>query len=185
MPELLTQYKVFIASPSGLEEERKAFRDALREYNEMDAERRKVTFKPVGWEVMLGKMVRPQSLINEEIRQCDYFVLLLCDRWGSRPDAPGKDGYSSACEEEFELAVKYAKDEKEFMREIIVFFKGVDPKMLADPGDQLKKVMDFKKKLENGKKHFLMTFDKQDEFNKVINQYLASWVHSHEQGLEK
>ncbi|MEM8681947.1 MAG: DUF4062 domain-containing protein [Pseudomonadota bacterium] len=181
MPEVLTQYRVFIASPSGLEGERKTFRDTIRDYNEMDAERRGVTFKPMGWEATLGRMARPQSLINDEIVICDYFVLLLWDRWGSRPDAPGESGYSSACEEEFELAVRCQQDVAEPMREVIIFFKGVEPKMLADPGEQLQKVQAFKKKLEVSKQHHFMTFDKPEELKKFLNQYLAQWVFIHEQ----
>jgi hypothetical protein len=185
VPELLTQYRVFIASPGGLEAERKAFRDAIREYNEMDAERRGVTFRPVGWEATLGRMARPQSLINDEIKSCDYFLLLLWDRWGSSPDAPGVDGYSSASEEEFELAVACQADDTLPMQEVMVFFKGVDPKMLADPGEQLKEVQKFKMNLEAEKKHYFMTFDKADEFQRFLNKYLAQWVYAHEQALRK
>ena len=181
MPELLTQYRVFIASPGGLEDERKAFRNAIREYNEMDAERRGVSFKPMGWEATLGRMARPQSLINDDIVVCDYFVLLLWDRWGSPPDAPGETGYSSACEEEFELALRCQKDDADPMREVVIFFKGVDPKMLADPGKQLQDVQKFKKAIEVNKEHHFMTFDEPEEFRRFLNQYLARWVYAHEQ----
>ena len=88
MPDDLKRYRVFIASPGGLPEERKAFRDVIQHYNEMDAMERGIVFTPVGWEITLGGVGRPQSLINEDVKKCDYFVLLLWDRWGSRPDLP-------------------------------------------------------------------------------------------------
>lgn len=48
---MITRYKVFIASPGGLEEERKAFQETIREYNlEIDELQRDVSFMPVGWE---------------------------------------------------------------------------------------------------------------------------------------
>jgi hypothetical protein len=33
MADTITRYKVFIASPVGLEDERKVFRDTIRDYN--------------------------------------------------------------------------------------------------------------------------------------------------------
>ncbi|WP_369228798.1 DUF4062 domain-containing protein [Candidatus Entotheonella palauensis] len=83
------RYKVFIASPSGLEDERKAFRDTIYDYNEfIDEQGRRAVFKPVGWEDTLGGAGRPQSVINEDIAACDYFILLLWDRWGSSVPGP-------------------------------------------------------------------------------------------------
>ena len=57
------------------------------------------------WENTLGG-VAPQSLINEDIVTCDYFMLLLWDRWGSIPNIAGAGPYSSACKEEFSLALE-------------------------------------------------------------------------------
>src|SRR5215212_9389584 len=104
MPTTLTSLKVFIASPGGLAEERKAFRDAVQELNDADAVARGVFFQPVGWEDTLGGIGRPQTLINEDVRAADYFVLLLWNRWGSPSDtAPSK--FSSGTEEEYHVAM--------------------------------------------------------------------------------
>lgn len=59
MPTPLTSLKIFIASPGGLTEERKAFRDAVLELNDADALARGVLFLPVGWEETLGGIGRP------------------------------------------------------------------------------------------------------------------------------
>jgi len=99
MPEDIKSYSVFIASPGGLAEERRAFRDAVNECNERDAFQRKVMFRAVGWEDTLAGVGRPQTLINEDIDQCDYFVLVLWDRWGTSPG--GAADYTSGTEEEF------------------------------------------------------------------------------------
>ena len=71
MPQPILAYRVFIASPGGLQEERKAFRDVIQSYNETDAVPRGVMFFPVGWELTLAGVGRPQSIINEEVRTCD------------------------------------------------------------------------------------------------------------------
>ena len=90
MAETITRYKVFIASPGGLKDERKVFRETILDYNaEIDEQQRDLSFKPVGWEETLGGVGRPQSMINEKIIQCDYFILLLWDRWGRPPGIQG------------------------------------------------------------------------------------------------
>ena len=37
MPSKITRYRIFIATPSGLDDVRKAFREVLHEYNETEA----------------------------------------------------------------------------------------------------------------------------------------------------
>jgi hypothetical protein len=58
MPKDLKAYKVFIASPGGLKEEREAFRDEINSYNESEAVARGVLFDLVGWEATLGGVGR-------------------------------------------------------------------------------------------------------------------------------
>ena len=186
MADSITRYKVFIASPGGLREEREAFRDTIREYNEeIDQQRRDLTFMPVGWEETLGGSGRPQSLINEDIIACDYFILLLWNRWGSSPDTPDKSRYSSACEEEFALALECLEDPAKPMREVLIFFKAVAPAQLADPGEQLSQVLDFKRQLEREKTHFFTTFDEMAVFQQQQRRHLAKWMHAHEAGRDE
>jgi hypothetical protein len=79
-----------IASPGGLDVERQTFREVVNKHNELDAIRRGVLFIPVGWDLTLAGMGRPQELINQYLTKCDYFVLILSDRWGSKPAKNGK-----------------------------------------------------------------------------------------------
>lgn len=186
MADRITRYKVFIASPGGLDEERQAFRDTIRDYNEeMNAQRRDITFMAVGWEETLPGRGRPQSLINDDIIECDYFILLLWNRWGSPPDTPGKSPYSSGCEEEFELALKCLEDPNKPMRQVLIFFKAVDPEQMADPGKQLRPVLDFKRKLERERQHLFGTFDEIVAFQRDQRRHLARWVQDHEAGKDE
>lgn len=181
MARSITEHRVFIATPGGLDEERRAFREELREYNEVDAVRRGLLFTPVGWEDTLGGARRPQSLINHDLVTCDWFVLVLWNRWGSAPDIEGP--YTSGCEEEFDLALECLKDPSRPMREVVVFFKWVDPQQLADPGPQLQKVLEFRRRLEESKEHLFMTFDEPLLFRSTLRRYLARWVHAYERGV--
>jgi hypothetical protein len=125
MPRSLTQYRVFIGSPGGLNDERNKFRDALEKFTKLHAEPSGVLFHPVGWEDTLGGAGRPQELINEDLKQCDYAVFILHDRWGS----PTGDGHSSGTEEEWELAEQLYKETK--LRNVGLFFKNVNPAQIA------------------------------------------------------
>jgi|HubBroStandDraft_4_1064222.scaffolds.fasta_scaffold03063_2 tetratricopeptide (TPR) repeat protein len=179
MSHTLTAYRVFVASPGGLVSERQAFRDAIIAYNEMDAISRGVMFIPVGWEQTLPGMGRPQSLINEDLADCDFFVLILWDRWGS---PSGDEAYTSATSEEFTIARDCWKNPDHCLREIAAFFKAPDTRQMSDPGEQLRNVLDFKRELERTKELLFNTFDDVSSFQRSLQRLLAKWVRDHEQG---
>lgn len=176
----ITGYRVFIASPGGLNEERKSFKEKLFEYSEDESIERHVSFIPVGWEETLGGIGRPQEIINDEIKKCDFFVLLLWDRWGSPPSKDRSSNYSSGTEEEFYIALECLRDKNQPMRKIVVLFKGVDERQLSDPGPQLKKVIEFKRKIEANKILLYEAFDTIEEFTRIIRRHLSRWVRDDE-----
>jgi hypothetical protein len=137
--------KVFIASPGDLAVERRAFKEVVDELNNGFGRGAHVTFEPLGWEDALATTGRrSQSVINKDIDACDVFVLVMWRRWGQR--APDAKPYSSYTEEEFYRALaRYEKDRKPT---IFVFFKHIDPGQMVDQGRELKKVLAFRKKLE-------------------------------------
>lgn len=181
MPQNLASYNVFIASPGGLEQERKVFRTVLEAYNSSDAHARNCHFEPIGWEITLGGVGRPQSKINEDLKRCDYMFLVLWDRWGSPTAKNGK--FSSGTEEEFRIAQECHVDPNSPMQNIVVLFKAVDPRQLSDPGDQLNKVLEFKKGLERSRELHFETFDTIESFSEKIRRHLADWKRNHESGI--
>lgn len=179
MADSLVSYRVFIASPGGLDDIREGFRKRLQLYNETDANERGIHFKPIGWEITLAGVGRPQELINKDIQKCDYFVLVLHDRWGS---PPSKDNdYTSGTEEEFDVALKCLESDIFPMRDIVLFFRAVNSRQMSDPGAQLQKVIDFKKEREEKKDLLYHSFDTQVGFEDFLNRHLAKWVRSHEE----
>ncbi len=180
MPLNIKGYRVFIASPSGLEQERKAFKDNLEEYNISDAYARGAHFYPVGWEITLGGIKNPQSEINQLVRECDYLVLVLHERWGS---PPGKDDkFTSGTEEEFHVARECYRHPDRPMRQVVPFFKAVSPERLADPGPQLQKVLSFKKDLRDGQEIYYHDFDDVTKFVVILRCHLAKWLRDHDKG---
>lgn len=180
MPDKVVLYRVFIASPGGLEQERRAFAKTLEAYNLAEAIPRQAMFLPVGWEDTLGGVGRPQSLINQDLDQCDYFVMALWDRWGTPPDADHLN-YTSGTEEEYRLAMDHVGDPKHPLSEVVVFFKKIeDDQRLRDPGEQLKKVLQFKKELEADRKLLFSTFVDVPEFGEILRRHLAKWLREHD-----
>ena len=168
--------RVFFASPGGLDDERRRFREFLLQLNEDDAVERGVVFIPVRWEETLQGVGRPQQKINEDLRTSDYFVLVLWDRWGSPPDSTGD--YTSGTEEEYKFASELLANGEAPMKDIVVLFKGVEDRQLSDPGAQLQQVLDFKRNLEESKTLLFGTFDGLEEFERHLLKHLLAWLRS-------
>jgi tetratricopeptide (TPR) repeat protein len=174
VPKAITQYNIFIGSPGGLIDERKKFRAQLDKCSLHHGSDKDVRFHPVGWEDTNGGVGRPQELINDDLRQCDYAVFVLHDRWGS----PTGNGYASGIEEEWALAEELYKANK--IRNIALFFKAVDPGKLGDPGDHLKPVLAFKKRIEEEKRYLFKEYGTLDEFADTLDGHLARWLREHD-----
>jgi len=165
--------KVFIASPGDLAVERRAFKDTVDSLNKGFGRGANVTFEPLGWEDALSQVGRrSQSVINKDIDACEVFILVMWRRWGQ--EAPDAAPYSSYTEEEFYRAL--ARFEKDGHPTIFVFFKHIDPGQMADPGEQLKKVLDFRKKLEASKKVLYHSFTDATTFNAEIDKHLVAYA---------
>ncbi len=170
MASILQHYKIFIASPGGLVEERKAFREIVENFNLFDAIDRGFYFQPVGWEDTLGQQGRPQEIINEDLRKCDFLFLVLHDRWGTPSSIDSK--YSSGTEEEFHVALECLNNDDFPMIRIALFFKDVPKNQLADPGQQLSRVLTFKKEREEKKDFLFETFDVKENFSNKVQLHL-------------
>jgi tetratricopeptide (TPR) repeat protein len=93
-------------------------------------------------------------------------------RWGQA--APDAKPYTSYTEEEFHRALERWK--KEGKPEIFVFFKRVDAASEADAGPQLKKVMDFRKQLEETKQVLYHSFDDESSFKDEVDKHLRAYA---------
>lgn len=165
--------KVFIASPGDLAEERRCFRNTIEKLNSGFGDGANVEFKALGWEDTLATTGRRnQGVINTDIDGCDVFILVMHRRWGQ--PAPDAKPYSSYTEEEFHRALNLWQTKGQ--PEIFIFFKRVDAASEADAGPQLKKVIDFRKQLEETKKILYRYFDNDSTFTKEIENHLRAYV---------
>ncbi len=163
---------IFIASPGDLAEERKLFPKILQRINKLKAHAMGVQLEPLGWGDTLPGMGRPQELINQDVERCDLFVMLLWKRWGTQPAE--NSAYTSGTEEEFELARRLHKEHE--TPDIFLYFRHVPEEMLADPGEQLSKVLDFRKKIEAERALLFRRFGDPDEWQDQLMEHIARWL---------
>ena len=165
--------RVFIASPGDLAEERRIFRDAINQLNVGFGDGANVEYVALGWEDTLAATGRRnQGVINEEIDQCDVFILAMYRRWGQ--EAPDAKPYTSYTEEEFHRALERWRSSG--TPEIFVFFKRVDAESEGDPGPQLRRVMDFRKQLEETRQVLYHYFDSPQSFMDEIDRHLRAYA---------
>lgn len=172
MPQEIKQVRVFVASPSGLDEERQAIRGAAEEVNEMLANEIGYRIEIFGWEDTISGAGRPQSIINDEMDLCELFIGILWRNWGSKPDVAGR--FSSGFEEEFTLS--FEKQQKIGEPHIHLFFKTVDQLSQRDAGPDLKKVLEFRRKIEEEKLCLYQTFESADILKNIVRRILSRYI---------
>lgn len=161
--------RAFIASPSGLEPERRIAHAIAEHVNKTVAKELGGRLELFGWEETISGSGRPQAIINAEMESCELFIGAMWANWGSPPDHGGS--YSSDFEEEFELS--RARHEKTGSPTMSMYFKAVDPMQMRDPGDDLKKVIAFQTKLRTEKRFLYDTFDEPNDFADKIRSFLT------------
>ncbi|MCY4227677.1 MAG: DUF4062 domain-containing protein [Gammaproteobacteria bacterium] len=172
MSENHTIIRIFLASPSGLEKEREAIREAIDHINRRNSHRWLLRFEALGWEDAVGGNQRAQEIINRNLERCDYFFGLLADYWGSPPypEEDIKSEYTSGFEEEYELAQNLHGGER--MLDIMLFFRKIPEDKMRDPGESLRKVLDFQNQVRERRQPLYKEFDGLDDFKVKIEDAL-------------
>ena len=165
MPSSIKVVKVFIGSPGGLDTERQAAQRIVSEVNRSHSEHWGCQLKLVGWEETLPGYRRAQSLINQDLDKCEYFVGVLWNHWGSRPD-DDESGYTSGFEEEFERA--RSRIDNGTMKDIALFFRVIPQAQLNDRGPSVTKVIEFKERCVREHKPLFKSFDNPIEFESLF-----------------
>jgi hypothetical protein len=163
--------QVFIASPSDLVDERRAIKEIADSLNMAFGSEVGLQVQLLGWEDRLPGYGRPQAQINEDVDKADLFIGFLWRRWGTDP---GNAQYTSGFEEEFNRALQ--RRESTGAPEICLFFKAIDEQSLRDPGDQLKRVLDFKQTVERSQKvlfrNFATLIDWKEQTRELLQRHL-------------
>lgn len=164
--------RAFLASPGDLQEERKAVDGVITEFNKSWADALDYQVELLGWEDTVAGFGRPQHLINPEVDRCDLFIGLMWKRWGTPPDKDGE--FSSGFEEEFKRAM--ARREHSKSPEIALFFKKISDESMGDPGDDLKKVLEFRKRIMTERTLLFQEFSTIPEIETLVRRKVTEYV---------
>ena len=162
---------VFLASPSDLGAERQIVRDVADRLNSVLNRTVGWTIELLGWEDTMPGISRPQALINADVDACDLFIGMLWHRWGT---PPGSGDYTSGFEEEFDLAL--TRRGTSGAPEVWLFFKRVDPDRVEDAGEQLKRVLAFRRAQEAGKELLYREFSDTNDWRDRLYNWLLEYV---------
>lgn len=158
--------RVFIASPGDLAPERAELRKIVDTINKIYAKGTSYRIELLGWEDTLPGQGRPQELINLDLDKSDLFIGCLYQRWGTDTGNNGQTGF----EEEFNRALDRRNGHG--VPDIWLYLKKVDNSRLADPGEQLVKVLSFKKKEENAKRLLFKEFESTQDWGEMVSYAL-------------
>lgn len=170
MSKTLQTVNMFIASPGDASEARDRVRKVIERINRLLAKPSGFILESIGWEdIPACKGERTQDVINPYVDAADIFVGILNKRFGS-PTGVAESG----TEEEYNLIEKlwYEKDPKP---EIMIYFKKLSEDDLADPGEQLNHVLQFKKRISDTVLY--KEFEGLDDLAEKIEDALADWLH--------
>ncbi|ESU28865.1 hypothetical protein FLJC2902T_14620 [Flavobacterium limnosediminis JC2902] len=173
MPELISKYKIFLASPSDLSEERESIDQVVEELNLTFGSQNNIILELQKWETNSAPAIGSeglQSIINNDIPEYDLFIGLLWMKFGT----PTKE-YGSGTEEEFNIAhQKFIKDNNSV--QILFYFKNSAPQSLTEINpEQLTKIRDFKSSL--GEKNVLYwEFNLKDELERLLRIHIPKRI---------
>lgn len=163
--------RVFIASPSDVQVERKIVRKVCDDLNKdpLVLEKR-IILDPMGWEDVVPSAGRPQDTINLLVKDCDVFVCILHKKYGT---PTGNSG--SGTEEEFLNAYE---DWKNFKKpKILFYFKKADVSSLAELKDpQIQKVFELKEKIQTNEFLLYGNFATSEEFETTLSNHLKKLI---------
>ncbi|WP_313425657.1 hypothetical protein [Stenotrophomonas rhizophila] len=158
-----TVYRVLIASPSDVQEERSSIQSAIHDWNSQHSVATRVVLLPVMWETHAAPMMgRPQEVINTQlVRSCDMLIGALWTRLGSPTGVA-----DSGTVEEINWFVEKSKP-------VMLYFS---KKPLPADCDlaQVQKVRDFKKSLSSNA--LLMDYDDASQLHAAILRQLSTVV---------
>lgn len=164
--------RVFLGSPGGLSDERQTAKRVVDEVNLINSVHWGCQIKLVGWEETIAGIGRAQALINKDLDQCQFFVGLMWNRWGTAPDTDGK--FTSGFEEEFERAKSMVANGGMF--DLTLLFKNISDDQLHDPGPEVSRVLAFKKQCIERKELLFKEFGDQNEFESAFRQAITAFA---------
>ncbi|HEY5592702.1 MAG TPA: DUF4062 domain-containing protein [Paludibacter sp.] len=173
MPEAITNYKLFLASPGDVANERDIVKKVISEFNAQYVRELKSTITIITWENSTHPAFGsyPQNVINQQIGEYDIFVGILWSKFGTPTPS-----YGSGTEEEFNIAYdKFKSNPNEI--QIMIYFNQDGVPINDIELEQIAKLKSFKNKLGLlGGYYFDFSSNNFEElFRKHIYDVITKW----------
>ncbi len=157
-----TVYRILIASPSDVAEEREITSRIIQNWNDVNSYSKKIVLLPIKWETHSSPSydVRPQEAINKQL--VDSVDLVIGLFWAKIGSDTGTE--ISGTIEEIKRAASNGKD-------VMIYFskRGIDPSQIDL--EQLKALNDFKK--EVFKNALVESFESTVDFRDKLSRHLS------------
>jgi hypothetical protein len=169
VPKVITELKIFIASPGDVGEERSRARQILQFMSETYGDARGIHLKVVSWEDVPPSLGDPQTLINRFSEGADLVVVIFARRFGTPTST-----FASGTLEEFTRAKE--RWQQRGTPHLMLFFKDLDRSFVDDPGPQLEQVLRFRRTFENDRTGLFNTYLDVEDFAAKFQRHLLRWL---------
>jgi hypothetical protein len=172
MAQKVTLLKIFVSSPSDVQEERKSLVSVVEELNNIWGKKASIRLDIVSWEKSSFPSIGsdPQAVINDQIGDdYDIFLGILWKRFGT-PTARAESG----TEEEFNKAYRKYQQNPEQVRILFYFCERPVSPMEMDPS-QLSKLKEFQRRLGD-KGALYWTYNEVSDFCSFARVHLTRHV---------
>ena len=171
MAQTITQYQVFIGSRTGLPVERNHILLTVWIFS-MSFRRDGFSLSSSNRQTGLeeGQPLAPE--IEQDLRQSDFAVFLIDDRWSSSDEV----GPMSVLSQQWALAEELHRARK--LAGIAVLFGEVAADRLAAPDDQLKAVLDFRRRIEAEGSYYIGDIGSLESPAQIEREALENWFRS-------
>ena len=174
MPTTITRYKVFLASPSDLSDDRTALDEVITELNQSFGQQNDLHIELLKWESHSApgvSTINVQKIINKDLgSDYDLFIGLIWKKFGTPTDVA-----ESGTEEEFLLAYKRFIENPNSVQ-ILFYFKNSPIPIEEIVPEQIQKIQKFKADI--GKNKNLLYWEYQDiqQLQKFIRIHLPQRI---------
>jgi hypothetical protein len=166
VPHQATVYRILIASPSDVKNERRAIPEVIHAWNAANATATGLILEPVLWETHATPEMgdRPQAIVNKQIvKDSDILVAIFWTRLGTQTGEA-----ESGTAEEIEEFIKAGKP-------VLLYFSSVPVALESVDQDQYKRLLAFRKKMEG--RGLVSSVESVEELREKFQGHLTRKIH--------
>lgn len=174
MPTIVTKFKIFLASPSDLGDDRMAIDEVIDELNLTFGVQNNIYLELVKWETHSApgiSQIDSQDVINKDIGDdYDLFIGLLWKKFGSKTAVS-----ESGTHEEFLIAYRKFQEDPNSIQ-LLIYFKNTPVSLTDLDPDQILKIRKFKEELGDEKKGLYWHYENTEQLAKFLRIHIPKRI---------